>query len=259
MKRLTELDVLRGILLLMMVVNHSRSQLRRVTDQPIGFFTTAEGFVFVSALLAGMLFSQTHRTAWVCSSSLNHHSAGLVHLPRTPPDARVCLCHRWLFVTEFPGAKNLLDQYLENPWAATAAPPLLLFQPPLLDMLPMYILFSLLTPVTFWAADRWGWKAVILTGLSVWLISQTRIRDTLVSASQGISYIELGSFDILSWQLLWIVGVFSGQRFHQNKSALPVPGVLQGVLWLLAIGFLAWRWSSIGVWLRSEQPKLVTR
>jgi len=161
MKRLTELDVLRGILLLMMVVNHSRSQLRRVTDQPIGFFTTAEGFVFVSALLAGMLFSQTHRTAWVCSSSLNHHSAGLVHLPRTPPDARVCLCHRWLFVTEFPGAKNLLDQYLENPWAATAAPPLLLFQPPLLDMLPMYILFSLLTPVTFWAADRWGWKAVI--------------------------------------------------------------------------------------------------
>jgi hypothetical protein len=44
MKRLTELDVLRGILLLMMVVNHSPSSLRRFTDQPIGFFTTAEGF-----------------------------------------------------------------------------------------------------------------------------------------------------------------------------------------------------------------------
>jgi hypothetical protein len=56
MKRLTELDVLRGILLLMMVVNHSSSSLRRFTDQPVGFFTTAEAFVFVSAFLAGILF-----------------------------------------------------------------------------------------------------------------------------------------------------------------------------------------------------------
>jgi hypothetical protein len=61
MKRLTELDVLRGILLLMMVVNHSPSSLRRFTDQPVGFFTTAEAFVFVSAFLAGMLFRK--RTA----------------------------------------------------------------------------------------------------------------------------------------------------------------------------------------------------
>ena len=45
-----------GVLLLMMVVNHSPSSLRRLTDQPIGFLTTAEVLVFVSALLAGMLF-----------------------------------------------------------------------------------------------------------------------------------------------------------------------------------------------------------
>jgi uncharacterized membrane protein len=56
MKRLIELDVLRAVLLLMMVVKHSPSQLRRFTDQPLGFFTTAEAFVFVSAFLAGTLF-----------------------------------------------------------------------------------------------------------------------------------------------------------------------------------------------------------
>jgi len=58
MKRLVELDVLRGFLLLMMVVNHAPSPLRRVTDQPLGFFSTAEGFVFVSAFLAGLLFQK---------------------------------------------------------------------------------------------------------------------------------------------------------------------------------------------------------
>src|SRR5258708_12604805 len=56
MKRLIIFDILRGILLLMMIVDHSPSQLRLFTDQPIGFFTTAEGFVFVSAFLSGMLF-----------------------------------------------------------------------------------------------------------------------------------------------------------------------------------------------------------
>src|SRR6516225_1702360 len=58
MKRFVELDILRGFLLLLMVVNHAPTYLRVFTDQPIGFFSTAEGFVFVSAFLAGMLFQR---------------------------------------------------------------------------------------------------------------------------------------------------------------------------------------------------------
>jgi OpgC protein len=56
MKRFIEFDMLRGVLLLMMSVDHSPSSLRRFTDQPLGFFSTAECFMFVSAFLAGMLF-----------------------------------------------------------------------------------------------------------------------------------------------------------------------------------------------------------
>ena len=52
MKRFIEFDVLRGVLLLMMSVDHSPSLLRRFTDQPLGFFSTAECFVFVSAFLS---------------------------------------------------------------------------------------------------------------------------------------------------------------------------------------------------------------
>jgi hypothetical protein len=40
----------------MMNINHSPSSLRRFTDEPLGFFTTAECFVFIAAFLAGMLF-----------------------------------------------------------------------------------------------------------------------------------------------------------------------------------------------------------
>ena len=58
MKRYLELDVVRGFLLVLMVVNHSTSPLRRFTEGPFGFFSTAEAFVFISALLAGLLFER---------------------------------------------------------------------------------------------------------------------------------------------------------------------------------------------------------
>ena len=63
MKRLVEFDILRGILLLMMSVDHSPSSLRRFTDQPRGFFSAAECFVFVSAFLAGMIFARVPKSS----------------------------------------------------------------------------------------------------------------------------------------------------------------------------------------------------
>jgi hypothetical protein len=114
-----------------------------------------------------------------------------------------------------------------------------------MDILPMYVWFSFLTPLAFLAARRWGWKAVIYTSLVVWLISQMRVRDLLVTAFRGNPYVELGPFDILAWQLLWISGLFLGQRFQSGGAATHIPSSLQRVLPALIIGFLAWRWGSI--------------
>ena len=69
---------------------------------------------------------------------------------------------------------------------------------------------------------------------------------------------ELGPFDILAWQLLWIVGLFLGQCDYTEKSVLrSLPGALRPVVVTFAIGFLCWRWTSIylgwdlsnGTWL----------
>ena len=37
--------------------------------------------------------------------------------------------------------RNLVDHYLTNPWATIGGSVVLLFRPPLMDILPMYILF----------------------------------------------------------------------------------------------------------------------
>jgi hypothetical protein len=245
MKRLVIFDVLRGILLFMMIVDHSPSQLRLFTDQPVGFVSSAEGFVFISAFLAGMLFRRRTDTAGFAAA----RSATIGRAWRIYRAHLLTVCFAFVigsfFLRELSGIGNLLDQYLKNPAAALVASAVLLFRPPLMDILPMYIWFSFLTPLAFLAAQRWGWKAVIYASLAVWLISQTRVRDVLVTASRGIPYIELGPFDILAWQLLWISGLFCGQRFQGGAAVTHMPSSLHRVLAALVIGFLGWRWGSI--------------
>jgi hypothetical protein len=241
MRRLTELDILRGVLLSMMVVNHSPSSLRRFTDQPIGFFTTAEAFVFVSAFLAGLLFrKRIEKNGFDSARSSTIHRAGRIYCAHLLTLAFAFLVGSFL-LSYLPGLRTLFEQYLKNPSAAIGASMLLLFQPPLLDVLPMYILFSFLTPLVFWAAGKWGWKTVICASLSIWLIAQLRVRDLLVTATKDLSYINPGPFDILAWQFLWVSGLFCGQRLCEKERAWTLPKPLPLILILLALAFFAWR------------------
>ncbi|HYY27896.1 MAG TPA: OpgC domain-containing protein [Chthoniobacterales bacterium] len=245
MKRLIELDILRGILLLMMVVNHSPSTLRIFTDQPIGFFSTAEPFVFVSAFLAGLLFQrrserqgfQAARAATV-SRAFRIYRAHLVTLLFT-------FIVGGIFLAELPGIQHLLDQYFKNPGAAMLAAVALFFQPPLMDILPMYVVFSLLTPCAFWAAKRWGWKKVLFFSATCWILSQFRVREMLLANVKDTSFLNLGPFDLLSWQLLWVTGLVCGKCVQEERPILQLSPRGEVALVLLALAFLCLRWYTI--------------
>jgi hypothetical protein len=57
--------------------------------------------------------------------------------------------------------------------------------------------------------------------------------------------VELGPFDLLAWQLLWIAGLWLGQRTRGEGRASALPGALRLVLTALAVWFLGWRWWSM--------------
>jgi hypothetical protein len=48
----------------------------------------------------------------------------------------------------------------------------------------------------------------------------------------------------LGWQLLWVSGLFIGQRFQEGKAILPASRLLRLLFLISAIAFLAWRWRS---------------
>jgi hypothetical protein len=245
MKRFSEFDILRGILLLMMSVDHSPSSLRRFTDQPLGFFSTAECFVFVSAFLAGMVFrKRAEKLGFAAARASSIHRAGRIYRAHLVTLAFAFVLGSF-FLSDLPGIKNMLDRYLMDPWAAIAGSLALVFRPPLMDILPMYVLFSFLTPAAFGAAQRWGWKTVLFVSFSVWIIAQTQVREILITASRDLPFVQLGPFDLLAWQFLWIGGLFIGQRFLENKALLPRAHSLRTFSILSAIAFLFWRWISV--------------
>jgi hypothetical protein len=245
MKRFVEFDMLRGILLLLMSVDHSPSSLRRFTDQPLGFFSTAECFVFVSAFLAGMIFrKRAEKLGFAAARSASIHRAGRIYWAHLATLSFAFVLGSF-FLSDFPGIRNLLDRYLMDPWAAIGGSLALLFRPPLMDILPMYVLFSFLTPAVFATARRWGWKTVLFLSFLLWVIAQTDVREILVNASKGLPFVQLGPFDLLAWQFLWVGGLFIGQRFLENGALLPRAHLLRPLLFLSAIAFLFWRWISI--------------
>jgi hypothetical protein len=102
---------------------------------------------------------------------------------------------------------------------------LLIYRPPLLDILPMYIIFLMFTSAALLLARKIGWKPILWTGFSLWALAQFGLRaDAYKVAAKVIpAHIplnEMGAFDLWAWQFLWIVGVWLGVRWAQNN--LPI-------------------------------------
>src|SRR6202789_453194 len=55
-QRRPELDALRGLFLVWMTLTHLPTRLSDVVNQPFGFVSSAEGFVFLSAMLVATLY-----------------------------------------------------------------------------------------------------------------------------------------------------------------------------------------------------------
>jgi hypothetical protein len=67
----------------------------------------------------------------------------------------------------------------------------------------------------------------------------------VLAAVKDSPFVQLGPFDLLAWQILWVSGLYGGQRYAGGESLLPRFPFLRPVILLLAIAFLLWRWRSI--------------
>ena len=197
-------------------------------NQPFGFVGAAEGFIFLSALFTGRIYFRIAerdgyramtRKLWGRTLRLYGYHALLlafVFLVAVPIASH----------GDRPGLHNLLDFYfMAGAKQAVTEAAMLIYRPPLLDILPMYIIFLILTSVAIPLARTIGWKPILWTSLAFWFLAQFGFRNAehtfmMRYIPTHIPLNEMGSFDLWAWQFLWFLGVWLGVRWAQEN--LPI-------------------------------------
>ena len=245
-----EIDALRGLMLVLMTVTHIPTRFSDPFGQPLGYVSAAEGFVMLSAYVAGMVYTQRQlrdgaeamRSAflrrafkiYLCQAVLLVFLLGLV--------AVLGVVVRQAAITD------MVSFFLDHPLTAFFSGLLLLYNPPLFDILPMYVVFMVAGPVILLAAARRGWSGLLLGSGALWLATQFGLSqaayDTLVHLTgMPVPFRETGSFEILAWQFLWIIGMWigAGQAAAQPVQPRPFPRWAVHAALVFVVVHLVWR------------------
>ena len=227
-RRQPELDAARGLMLGWMTLTHLPTNASAFANQTVGFVSSAEGFIFFSALFTGLIyFRMALRDGsnvmkcklWLRTLRLYGYHAALLafaFLVAVPISAG----------GDRPHLHYLLDYYfMAGARHAIVDSALLIYRPPLLDILPMYIIFLFSTPFVLTIGLRKGWKWILCGSLLLWLGAQVGLREAVYgllvhTVGLRIPLNEMGSFDLWGWQLLWVLGLWFGARWVRDD--LPV-------------------------------------
>lgn len=203
------LDTLRGLLLLMIAINHFGGPLPTYTYAPFGYVTGAEGFVIVSGIAMGLLgqkFAQARRGdfgTWCRRRALTIYGYHLAVV-----FAILALAAAGSPFTDFC-VKNM-PELASAPWRKIPAAIGLLYQPRYNAILPLYCLLLLLAPAVLTALRRHGPRPVLLLSFGLWALIQLFWSEARVYQISDHFGWRLGIKNPFAWQLLFVLGLVAG-------------------------------------------------
>jgi len=225
------IDTWRGLFLVLMMVDHLPNHpLLRFTFQSFGLVSAAEGFVFVSGFVSAWVYGRIlvkdgeaalRRRTW--------HRARDIYLTHLALYTLALLGGLW-------GGRQIASRFPDF-WTGWWHGALLIYQPPLFGILPMYVVFLLLTPLLLEQMARGRALWIGSASLALWLTTQYGIG----SPAHNPSWLQLGFFNILAWQLLFVAGAYFGYCKAAGRGS-PIPAsrlllffslVLAGMLFLV--------------------------
>jgi hypothetical protein len=269
LERRPELDAMRGLFLVWMTLTHLPTRMSDLVNSPFGFVSSAEGFVFVSALLVGRLYirelladaSVVRVRLWKRALQIYGYHLLMLALAFTVAAGFAVHTHK-------AAISNMLNFYLAHPLVAIVGSVLLIYCPPLLDILPLYITFLFFTPLVLSASVRVGWRKILLVSAGIWILAQFGLRDYVHNWIVSLTHLkiplqETGAFNLFAWQALWTAGLWLGARSAMHEATFRrIPGWLTSVSCAALVFFIGVRWNwwgphltqhSFGIWLDKWQ------
>jgi hypothetical protein len=258
-QRQPELDALRGLFLVWMTLTHLPTRFSDFVNSPIGYVSSAEGFVFLSALLVGRVYMRLalesgaalRATLWKRSLRIYAYHLLMLALAFTVAAAYAVRTHR-------AALYNLLDFYIVHPIVAIVGSVLLLYCPPLLDILPMYVIFLFFTPLVLTSAVKQGWGRILATSMAFWVFAQFGLRDVVHNIIVHATHLpiplqETGAFNLFAWQAVWISGLWLGAKSAMGDVPLRrIPGYVVAICALVCLFFIGVRHEWLGPHLTQQ-------
>jgi len=228
MKREIEIDAARGLMLVWMTLTHLPTALTPWVNQPFGYFSASEGFIFLSALFTGRIYYRllTRDGVEAMTTKLLLRTLRLYGYHVLLLFFAFGIAARYAFGEHGQGLYNLMDFFFAaGPARAIRDALLLVYRPPLLDIVPLYIIFLLISPVVIYAAARLGWRPMIGSSFVVWLMAQFGFREASYAFLAHHFHVqiplnEMGAFNLWAWQFMWIMGMWFGVRWAQDNLAV---------------------------------------
>lgn len=253
--RAWDIDALRGLMLVLMTATHLPTRFAAPLGQPFGYVSAAEGFVLLSGFMAGLVYMKRHQR----DGETEMRAAFLKRALKIYSWQVVLLVFLFTIVAligsvrQEAAIENMLTFYWEHPLLAFVNGLFLLYNPPLLDILPMYILFMLTSAPLLLHGLRSGWAPILGASLALWIAAQfdvgERLYEWLAEMAQArVPPVgETGSFSIAAWQFLWVLGLWMGATkvatADNDDVATPprFPRWMVRMAIVIAIAGLAWR------------------
>jgi len=243
MQRDQRIDTIRGLLLVIMTIDHFGGRLALYTSETLGYVSALEGFLFLSAFVFASVYlryAQQPRQLMIKSLSraaliYRYHAILLLCVPVLVALAPVYRQSLW----------NWVLPYFRDPTYYGIKSLLLLHQPVYMDILPVYFFLVLLSPLVLLACVRgWG-RGGLLLSLLFWLASHY-FNPIRFLAGNVCDHCRYGFLNLLAWQLLWVSGLVLGFRRYSGRAIAPPRHpllialliVIAGLLFLLRHGWL---------------------
>lgn len=236
------IDVLRGLALVMIFINHvPGTAIEHLTNRNFGFSDAAEAFVMISGISAALAYSdgmargplwpgiaKIWRRAWTLY---------LVHLFLSFWAIAIVFA-TWRFGGSITLALKDNFQFLfSDPYGVLIGIPTLGHQFGYVNILPMYAVLLLATPVLLMAGSRWPlWT--LAASVALWFTAGMTRFDLPAYPLPGGWF-----FNPFAWQVLFVTGLLTGLAMKRGARFVPVWRPLVVLSWgfvLLAVVWLKW-------------------
>ncbi|WP_101341668.1 OpgC family protein [Cereibacter azotoformans] len=226
------LDMFRGLALVMIFINHVPGTVwEKFTNRNFGFSDAAEGFVLMSGIAAGLAYSKgLHRANWAGARRIWRRSwtLYLVHLLTTAWAIAISAAFALWFAAPQLLHENQVWVLFQKPLGFLIGVPALTHQLGYTNILPLYAVLLLATPLLIIGALRW--PRILLAGSILFWIVTGQFRLNLPNFPNPGGWF----FNPLAWQVIFVFGLLTGVAMKQGRRFVPILPWLQA----LAAGYL---------------------